>query len=227
MKTIWITRTIPGAFRLGELLRQHGFDVLIAPIFDIVPLSQPVPTTSTNLWMFLSVHAVEHSIEYSWDRSKPCIGIGTSTTLALQQRGVKAEQPQCASSEGLFEFVCKQYRPPLTITLVTGKSGREDLAQWLREEGFQVQYWYVYERRLQPHPNFKNMIDTIVVLNAACLGPVRSAMTSQPQHFCLPIKLVVPSERIATQARLQGFEFVELSTDAADVSVLQALQRLS
>ncbi len=218
---------MPGANRLGELLRQHGFDVVVAPIFDIVPSSQPVPTISTDLWIFLSVPAVEHSIEYSWDRSKPCIGIGTSTTLALKQHEVAAEQPQFASSEGLFEFVCKRYRPPLTITLVTGKSGREELAHWLSGEGFQVQYWYVYERRLRPIPTFKKMIDTIVVLNAACLYPVQSAMKSQPQHFCLSIKLVVPSERIATQARLQGFEIVELSTDATDVSVLQAIQRLN
>jgi len=218
---------MPGANRLGELLRQHGFDIVVAPIFDIVPLSQPVPTISTDLWIFLSVPAVEHSIEYSWDRSKPCIGIGTSTTLALKQQGVTAEKPQIASSEGLFEFVRKQYRPPQTITLVTGKSGREDLAHWLSREGFQVQYWHVYERGLRPIPIFKKMIDTILVLNAACLDPVQSAMKSQPQHFCLPIKLVVPSERIATQARLQGFEIVELSTDASDVSVLQAIQRLS
>lgn len=218
---------MPGATRLAELLRQHGFDVLVAPIYDIVPVSQPSPTIATDLWIFLSRHAVEHSIEYSRDWSKPCIGIGTSTTLALKQHGVTAEQPQYASSEGLFEFVCKQYRPPLTITLVTGKSGREDLAHWLREEGFTVQYWYVYERRLRQQPTFENVIDTIVLLNAACLDPVQHAIKSQPQHFCLPIKLVVPSERIATQARLQGFENIELSTDATDISVLEAIQRLS
>lgn len=218
---------MPGANRQGELLRQHGFDVVVAPIFDIVPLSQQVPTNSTDLWIFLSVHAVERAEEYRWDRLKPCIGIGSSTTRALQQSGVTADKPQFASSEGIFEFVCKQYRPPLTITMVTGKSGREDLAHWLSEEGFQVQYWYVYERRLRPIPTFKKMIDTIVVLNVCGLDPVQSTMKRQPQHFFLPIKLVVPSERIATQARLKGFEIVELSTDASDVSVLQAIQRLS
>lgn len=217
---------MPGANRLGELLRQHGFDVVVAPIFDIVPLSQPVPAISTDLWIFLSAHAVAHAEEYRWDRSKPCIGIGSSTTRALQQIGVTAKKPQYASSEGLFELVCKQYRPPQAITLVTGQSGREDLAHWLSGQGFQVQYWYVYERRLRPIPTFKKVIDTIVVLNAACLDPVQSAMKSQPQHFYLPIKLIVPSERLSTQARLQGFEIIELSTDAADDSVLQAMQRL-
>ena len=223
---IWVTRTEPGASRLSAFLESNGYKTVVQPVFDIIALPFSPPKEPTDLWVFLSEHAVTGSQAYPWDQTKPCIGIGPRTTSNLHSLGVEALQPGAPSSEGIFELISGRFHPPLTITLVAGKSGRDDLARWLSQEGFRIQQWYVYKRQKRPYLNFKHIIETIVVLNTSCLEPVQQTIIECPVFFYRPVKLVVPSQRIAEQAKARGFKHIELAEDASDAAVIEVIRRL-
>lgn len=219
---VWITRTEPGASRLGAALRAAGHQAWVRPVLRIEPLAAPQPAGRFAVTVFLSAHAVAAAFANGW-RQTPAIAIGPATSHCLRERGVAARAPAVAETEGIIEMLAEDL--PQSALLAAGEDGRGALRAWLRERGVRVSEWLLYRRvpvagALPPSAS----ADAIAVGSAAGLRVAAHLWFASGGSAATP--LMAPSERVARQARQAGFKHV-LTTGGADAAaVLGALREL-
>ena len=220
---VWVTRTEPGASRLGMRLVDAGFDAWVRPVIDIEPTAAPQPAGQFALTIFLSGHAVEFAVNNGWV-STPALAIGKSTRRTLARHGIDARAPDSASSEGVTAALASD--PPQSVMIAAGEGGREVLERWLAERGIPAVKWCLYRRvavsgSLDP----AEVIDAIVASSAAALRVVANMWFSSSRSA--NVATLVPSERVAESARALGFARVFVTEGAGDEAVVAALGRIA
>ena len=198
---IWVTRTEPGATRLGDALRAAGHDAWVRPVLRVEHVSTPVPHGAFDLTVFLSEHAVRGALANGWQRT-PALAIGPATRAALDEHDIAAAIPDVASSEGIAAHLADT--PPARVLLATGEGGRDALPDLLGEQGKAVIAWRLY-RRLpvrDPLPAGPE-IDAIVAGSAGGLRVAADLWFASGRGGAVP--LIVPSARVAETARGIGF----------------------
>lgn len=216
---VWITRTEPGASRLGARLVDAGFEAWVRPVLDIEPIEAPPPAGQFALTVFLSGHAVELAVNNGWV-STPAMAIGKSTRRALGRHGIDARTPVLASSEGIIAALAAD--PPQSVMIATGEGGRGILERWLADRGIPAVKWCLYRRvavsgSLDP----ADVVDVIVGSSATALRVVANMWFSSSRSA--NVAMLVPSERVAESARALGFGRVFVTDGAGDEAVVAAL----
>ena len=219
---VWVTRTEPGASRLGARLVEAGFEAWVRPVLDVEPTAAPPPAGQFALTVFLSGHAVEYAVDNGWV-STPALAIGKSTRRALAQHGIEARTPDRSSSEGIIAALAAN--PPENVMIAAGEGGRDVLERWLGERGIPAVKWSLYRRvavsgSLDP----ADIIDAIVGSSAAALRVVANMWFSSSRSA--NVAMLVPSERVAESARALGFARVMVTGGAGDEAVVAALGRM-
>ena len=172
-KQIWITRTEPGASRLAEKLLESGYKTFTAPVFKIEPVGSSVPPQDTELWVFVSTHAVCQVANRQWNKTLPTIAVGPTTAAQLVSIGIHPLVPEQYSSEGVFELIRNRFSQGLRVTIVTGRDGRKDLGTWLNRDGFCCSEWVVYERKPTNVQIGNTRLDAIIIASTDALTKVR------------------------------------------------------
>ena len=118
------------------------------------------------------------------------------------------------------------------IAIVRGKGGRELLATELSARGATIEYLEVYQRQSVNHaPDVlsglleNNDFNVITISSGEALQLLTELVGDNNAQLSL-IPLVVPSERIAEQARARGFTVIKNANGADEQSMLAALQHL-
>lgn len=198
---IWVTRTEPGATRLGDALEAAGHDAWVRPVLRVERLPTRAPDGAFDLTVFLSEHAVHGALANSWRRT-PALAIGPGTQAALDGYGVAAAVPEVASSEGIAAHLADT--PPSRILIAAGEGGREVLPELLAEQGSAVVAWRLYRRLPVRHPlPAEPDIDAIVAGSAGGLRVAADLWFASGRGGAVP--LIVPSARVAETARETGF----------------------
>ncbi len=216
---VWVTRTEPGASRLGTRLVDAGFDARVRPVLDIEPIAAPPPAGEFALTVFLSGHAVKFALRNGW-KPTPALAIGKATLRALARRGIDARTPDRSSSEGIIAAFAAD--PPQSVMIAAGEGGRDVLEQWLTHRGIPVVKWCLYRRvavsgSLAP----AEAIDAIVGSSTAALRVVANMWFASSRSA--NVAMLVPSERVAESARDFGFARVVVTEGAGDEAVVAAL----
>lgn len=222
-KTIWITRTEPGASLLAAKLQKSGYNPLVAPIFEIIPVRSSVATLETDVWVFVSTHAVNQVSKEQWDKTKPTVAVGPTTAAQLEPFGIRPLVPSQHSSEGIYDLIHSRFAPSLQITIVAGRGGRKDLISWLDSDGYSCNEWIVYDRKATEFQIGNTHLDAIVISSAVTMSNVRKQYTSKS---FVSIPLVVPSPRYAELAKSMQFNNVRIAdgpSDAATIDTLNAI----
>ena len=198
---IWVTRTEPGATRLGDALRAAGHDPCVRPVQRVEHLPTRAPDGAFDLTVFLSEHAVHGALRNGWRRT-PALAIGPATQAALAGHGVPARVPDIASSEGIAAHLGDT--PPSNILLATGEGGRDALAGMLEARGATVVPWRLYRRLPVRDPLPAGLdIDVIVAGSAGGLRVAADLWFASGRGGTVP--LIVPSARVAEAGRGLGF----------------------
>lgn len=198
---IWVTRTEPGATRLGDALRAAGHDAWVRPVLRVEHVPAPVPNGAFDLTVFLSEHAVRGAFANGWRRT-PALAIGPATHAALDEQGIAAAIPDAASSEGIAAHLADT--PPSRVLLATGEGGRDALPDLLAEQGTTVVAWRLYRRLPVRDPlPAEPEIDAIVAGSAGGLRVAADLWFASGRGGAVP--LIVPSARVAETARRIGF----------------------
>ena len=219
---VWVTRTEPGASRLGARLVDAGFEAWVRPVLEVEPISAPLPGQFA-LTVFLSGHAVEFAIRNGWKRT-PALAIGKATRRALARHGIDARTPDRSSSEGIITAL--EADPPQSVLIAAGEGGRGVLERWLVDRGIPVVKWCLYRRvavsgSLDP----AEVIDAVVASSAAALRGVANMWFSSSRGA--NVAMLVPSERVAESARALGFTGVVVTEGAGDQAVIAALSSIA
>lgn len=236
-----------------KALEACGAITLSIPLMEIVPIAagepefEPLKQRILNLdhyryAIFVSQNAAEMGaqwIDQYWPQQPlglTCFAVGEATAKRLNALGIDAVHPGGAmNSEALLELLELRPLRDQKVLIFRGVGGRPRLADRLSELGATVDYAELY-RRCLPADSVAALMqqgapsaDTVVSFHSGeTLVNFVDALESIGDASILPLwqrcPIVVPGERVAAEAGRRGFETVIVATNAADVSMLNALQ---
>jgi uroporphyrinogen-III synthase len=245
--TILVTRPEPAATELVSRLRSLGKLAWSLPLIEFTPgrdlihLSKQLAALQPGDLVFLLSQQVvtfaEPALQQSattWPEALNYYAIGRSTALALHTvSNLKVDYPHAReTSEELVRLNRLQQVSGKRALILRGSPGRELLAETLIERGAEVQYCECYQR-CEKHYNGATEgrrwrdrgITTLVVTSGEMLQQLFSLFPPiDRREWLLHCRLVVVSERLATQAAELGWQDIDVADGADNDALLRALR---
>ncbi len=192
--------------------------------------------------IFVSQNAARYGLEWL-DRYWPqlplgltCYAVGSATARALrgplQQLGGRLiSAGGSMNSEALLALPQLQDIEQQQVVIFRGQGGRPLLAETLTQRGARVDYCELYQRRLPDTDALPQLLaaewgrsgDLVSVHSGETLANWCRLVESAGQSQWKQLPLLVPGERVAEQARMQGFTHVIQSENASDDTMLASL----
>ncbi len=228
---VWLTRSEPGASRVGARLVQAGHLPVVAPVVSIEAVAHGNLDPAVTDTIFLSEHAVGPGLD-----AIRCSGVeagrlrtfavGPHTAARLADAGVRALVPPVASTEGLLTMPQLGDVTHRRIVVMCGEGGRELLQEALAERGARVSRHVVYRRRPVSQESLVARIDPSridVVAVSSGDGFRWAAKVWFAAQGSADVAVVAPSERVAALGALLGFTRVTTSAGAGADALIEAL----
>jgi uroporphyrinogen-III synthase len=248
---VLVTRPEPLQQELVDAIEARGGSAVSLPLLDIEPITDAkaqqvlrrllLDLDQYQLLIFISSNAVHHGcdlIEQYWPQfpvGVELFAVGPSTASVLQQRlGLNVQHsPTGMDSEALLDLPRLTAVAGQKIAVFRGEGGRELLASTLRQRGARVDYLEVYRRRSLSYPA-QTLADTfgptgvnvLTVTSGQSLTQLHELTTAHRQRLSL-LPLLVPSPRLAEQARQLGFQNTQNAGGADTASMIATLQEIA
>ena len=234
---VLITRPQPQANRLSSFLQGKGAKTTLLPMVEIRPV-QPVPElgglSRFNKVIAISVPAVEITFQKlaGFHPKAQWFTPGKGTAKALREKGI---QPQCPesefTSESMLELPALNQVEGDNILLLKGEGGREVLTEELTNRGAQVVPAVLYRRQCPDYSQAEMEttlasagINAIVATSGQIVSNIQTCIPNLQD--LIPLPLIVPSQRVAEEAKQLGFKKVVISPGAGDQDIAEALLQL-
>lgn len=239
-----VTRPAGQADALINGLRRSGFAPEHLPMLTIDPV-EPLPAVQRQ--RVLDLDRYEHVIFVSANAARIGIdhfrnfwpqlpegqiywAVGQSTALCLEAEGLAVSRPTSdMSSEGLLAMPGLADLQSQRVLLVKGEGGRKFLEEQLEQRGAKVDSLECYRRGLATHDaaasrNWVTQAALPLILISSGEGLEQLSGLLQPrEHTNLSgATLLVPSLRVAKQARELGWKNVACADNASDSAMLEA-----
>lgn len=245
MGRILVLRTEPGATKTAQVLRAMGHQACACPLLDIEPLAQTAESKRTleQLHKFhglivISAHAGRLLTEqlatgrdsgaFAWPVNLVCYAVGPASAEPLRALGATVNLPSNNDfcTEGLLALAGLQNVMGHHIVLARGEGGLETLAAALTDRGAQVDHLVLYRRAVNTanQGRLQQLLASpwdVVLIGS---GEILQALADAPRPQPLSCPLLVPSERIETQAKTLGFTSVNAIKDLSAETVQGWLQ---
>jgi len=164
-----ITRPRDEAIGLAAELNARGFDTLIEPMLEIVPVPAAIPALDAyHALAFTSANGVRAFTARSDIRSIPAYAVGTRTAESLRTAGfrdIRGASGDAGAMAGLIEETLEPSQPVLHIS---GVAVSRDLETLLAPAGFSVDRLTLYDA-VPAAALSKNLVDA---LYACTIGKV-------------------------------------------------------
>lgn len=226
-----VTRPAAQAAEWVAWLRERGIDAAALPLIGILPPRDPGPVraawaglASRRLVVFVSPNAAEQFFALrpagtTWPPGTLAGSPGPGTSRSLRALGVPAErivEPAADAAQFDSESLWQRLRPlgwqDASVLIVRGESGRDWLADTLRERGASVDFVTAYERGA-PQLDVREA----TLLRAACSEPRAHVWMFSSSESIAHLETLAPGAdwraatalathpRIAQRARAAGF----------------------
>ena len=239
MKVLF-TRPAAPSNALVQALRRNGDEVTTCPALAIEARQAPAAQLSNvrlaNCFVFVSTHAVRcgwrHVASRAADIDVCWCAVGPATAAELSAHGVSVVAPRTpGSSEALLALDVLQSVRDKRIVIVRGMGGLDTLFTVLGARGAHVDALEVYERRSADVTSLADAlaadVDVVVVSSGDGLDAVVTTLKHRKlQRVLNDATFVVPSDRVAVQARAAGVVRVVASKGVGDAAVIATLQDL-
>lgn len=240
---VLVTRPEPQAAALAERLRALGAEPLVCPMLEIAGLPPPASLAEpVEALVFVSAAAVAHyaaalaRLGLPLPSTTPAFAVGQATAQALSEAGfVRVLCPEGAdeTSEGLLALPAFRAAAAGRVLLVRGRGGRELVAEAVRAAGGRLFLAEVYERR-RPARDWaaecarwqERGVAALLVTSGESLDNLLSAVPEQARSWLYGRLLVLPSARLAEQARAAGFLRIVTARGADDEAMMAGLDCL-
>lgn len=235
---ILVTRPTHQATNLSNLIKQAGGEPILFPLLNIRPVDQPellkqqLSKLAHYHWaIFISPNAASFGLA-AITQTQPlpstlkiaAVGAGTQKTLkqaGIQQITSPAEQ---FDSEGLLALAEFQDIKNQNIIIFRGETGREQLADTLRQRGAQVDYACCYIRE-KPNLSLTELLehkpDVITISSSEAVNYLSELIKTEPQLLQHP--LFAPHPRIAERAQQLGWQNI-ITTPSGDQALLDSIK---
>lgn len=221
-------------------------ETVALPLLEIVPISSEAAQQAIKRLvldldqfehvLFVSQNAVAHAFDWLdryWPQMPAGIqfyAVGSKTAEAV--RSHQADVIECGeamNSEALLALPSLQQVSHQKVLICRGQGGRPKLAEVLEQRGAKVSYCELYQRTL---PNKAAQQCAALPENRQHIIPLFSGETLQNLLLALPstmnkheTTLIVPAQRVATQAREAGFSNVTVAANASQDAMLAATRQ--
>ncbi|OGB23150.1 MAG: uroporphyrinogen III synthase [Burkholderiales bacterium RIFCSPLOWO2_02_FULL_57_36] len=247
-----ITRPIAQAETFAQRVAALGRNAIVFPLLEIRPLADPAPLHAVladlsgfAMVAFVSPNAIDATFDivHSWPKDVALAVIGDGSKTALARYGVTSanadivspRDPARTDSETLLDALDLHALQGKRVLIVRGETGRELLADALRNAGIEVIQVAAYRRnaptleqaqrkQLTELANSEN--DWIITSSEALRNLIRMArqvLGDDGVAKMLQQKIIISHMRIEETARELGFRHITL-TGSGDEQLLAALQ---
>ncbi|HYC41779.1 MAG TPA: uroporphyrinogen-III synthase [Noviherbaspirillum sp.] len=251
-RPVVITRPLAQATPLAQKLAALGRDAVVFPLLEILPLPDQAALQATlrnvgdyAMVAFVSPNAIDAAFTHI-DRWPPHVAlavVGEGSKAALAQHGLTSANatiyspldPQRTDSQTLVEALDLAALRGKRVLILRGETGRELLADALRDHGVQVEQVAAYRRAAPVLDDAKSTelqrllhanADWVITSSEALrilLQMVRDAVGEAGVVKMQQQRLIVPHVRIAETARSLGFADI-VQTGSGDEPLIAALQ---
>jgi len=126
---ILITRPLDRAVETADILKAHGFEVLIEPMLTIQSINAPIDDTEYDGLIFTSRHGVEAFSKHSSYRSVKVFTVGDATKKAASRAGFDDITSANGNAKDLATLIARTYLNRTKLIHYRGP----DVAQSMKE----------------------------------------------------------------------------------------------
>lgn len=167
-KTVWVTRTQPGADATAKKLTALGFTPIIAPLLHISPPEDmPIPPVSDDVLIFTSKNALHAFRDLTDRRHWPVITVGDGTAEIARQIGFQDVRSAAGTSTDIIRFIQSNYGYDRHFYHAAGNHVRGAIIETLREKGYKAerQTLYISTPTLQNAEFHPSQVDFILLFS--------------------------------------------------------------
>ncbi|ROV58691.1 uroporphyrinogen-III synthase [Vibrio ponticus] len=239
--SVLVTRPGKQGLALCRQLEELGVKAIHHPLITIQAgeqlssLKQQLPLA--DIIIAVSQHTVEFTHQaltnanLSWPKSATYLAVGQKSAHFLSKAAnQKVHYPEVSDSENLLNLPLLQQVSGKRIVILRGNGGRELIYETLRERGAIVEYCEVYKREnLAFHSEIAvpfwqdSQIKQLIITSSGQLSFFIEQIAPQYRDWIFQLVLLVPSERIAIEARRVGFQTVVNTGSASNKDLLASL----
>ncbi|MCH8336217.1 MAG: uroporphyrinogen-III synthase, partial [Proteobacteria bacterium] len=238
---VLITRPEHQSQELAAGVKAAGGTVFHFPAFDIIGRDMDeirrklTALPEPDIVVFVSRNAVAHGLAAVKEFNAKIAAVGPATRHAIESDGETVDIfPESGfDSEHLLTHAALQDVDGRNVMIVRGQSGRELLAETLRERGANVDYVCVYERTpYEPTPAELEHLESalgegrirfVTVMSVETLECLVQIMPSQALSLLRQSTLVAPGTRVLQTASelIPGIATVAVQQSLADFASLK------
>lgn len=241
-RRILLTRPEGQVEPLAARLRKQGAQVSHFPAISITPVSPAKANLAVieqaDYVVFVSVNAV-HGLKATLDKhpnlhlATDIAAIGPATEAALEQAGLEPDvvAPPPHNSEALLSTRHFRDLKHRNITIIRGQSGREKLADELRDRGAEVHYLEVYRRdRPNTELSFKKLWDkppdAICITSVEIAKNLLECIVPEEKGTLLQCPFIAGNQRILNACLELGYTaFPGIANNPGDDAMFKALEK--
>ncbi len=228
---VLVTRPQPHSEDLCHLIANKGGKAFALPLVRIEPINLHSHETLTinnyDKIIFVSRPAAELGADWATGKSVSVYAVGAGTAKVLESKGIYSNMGKTPDSEGLLDLIALQQIDGQRILIIRGKGGRKLLKQTLTSRGGCVDELALYQRLCinysKGHINKLVESQQINVIVTTSAGILNNLLQQVDLALLKKVTLVVPSERILSIAKEQGFFRVVCATGADNDAILRSL----
>ncbi|MGH6998453.1 MAG: uroporphyrinogen-III synthase, partial [Phenylobacterium sp.] len=148
---VFVFRPQADAERSARALSAHGHEPIVAPLFDVVRLSEPVPKGTFAALILTSGNAVPALADAppAW-RDLPVFSVGARTAAKMRDAGFEDARSADGDRNDLIALIQRNIATPARLLLVGGRDRHDDVAERLGKAGYEIASWTAYAAEAKP-----------------------------------------------------------------------------
>ncbi|CAH1668099.1 HEM4 domain-containing protein [Hyphomicrobiales bacterium] len=142
---VFVFRPRPDAERTARAIVDHGFEPIVAPLFEVMRLSGDAPAGRFDAIVLTSGNAVAALAEgpAEW-RDLPVFTVGGRTAAKVREAGLDDARSADGDRNDLIELIRRTLPAPATLLMIAGRDRKEDVPDRLKDAGYEVTIWTAY-----------------------------------------------------------------------------------
>ena len=142
---VFVFRPRPDAERTARAIAEHGFEPVVAPLFEVIRLTDAAPEGAFDALVLTSGNGVPALADgpAAW-RDLPIFTVGSRTAAKVREAGLEDTRSANGDRNDLIELIKRTLPAPAKLLMIVGRDRKEDMPDRLREAGYEVTLWTAY-----------------------------------------------------------------------------------
>lgn len=142
---VFVFRPRPDAERTARAIAEHGFEPVIAPLFEVISLADAAPEGAFDAIVLTSGNGVPALADGpAFWRDLPVFTVGGRTAAKVREAGLDDTRSADGDRNDLIELIRRTLPTPAKLLMIVGRDRKEDVPDSLREAGYEVTLWTAY-----------------------------------------------------------------------------------